>query len=43
MVKTMWEMSVVNEWGVILIQSEADYSLEGIIDLARMTNGNFTI
>lgn len=31
MVNTMWDMSVVNEWGVIFLQAKADYSLDCLI------------
>lgn len=35
------ELSVINELGVILLQTKSEYSLEWIIIIARMTNRTF--
>lgn len=42
MVNMWWEMSVINEWVVILLQSEIDCFLKCIIN-KLMTNGKFVL
>lgn len=36
----MREINVINELGVIMLQSKADYPLEGIIIIALMIDGD---